>query len=59
MRSQISSDASMRHAHAIRAEVDAIGVGSETVLVDDPPLRRVQSKALRPEKQQSEDDRDR
>ena len=26
------------HAHALRAEVDAIAVGSETVLVDDPLL---------------------
>ena len=37
-RTQISSDDSLRHAHAIRAEIDAIGVGSETVLVDDPLL---------------------
>ncbi len=37
-RTQISSDDSLRHAHAIRAEIDAIGVGSETVLVDDPRL---------------------
>ena len=37
-RTQISSAASLRHAHAVRAEVDAIGVGSETVLVDDPLL---------------------
>ena len=37
-RGQISSPASLRHAHAIRAEVDAIGVGSETILVDDPQL---------------------
>jgi diaminohydroxyphosphoribosylaminopyrimidine deaminase / 5-amino-6-(5-phosphoribosylamino)uracil reductase len=37
-RGQISSPESLRHAHAIRAEVDAIGVGSETVLVDDPLL---------------------
>jgi diaminohydroxyphosphoribosylaminopyrimidine deaminase/5-amino-6-(5-phosphoribosylamino)uracil reductase len=37
-RTQISSDDSLRHAHAIRAEIDAIGVGSETVLVDDPML---------------------
>jgi diaminohydroxyphosphoribosylaminopyrimidine deaminase/5-amino-6-(5-phosphoribosylamino)uracil reductase len=27
-----------RHAHLLRAEVDAIGVGSETVLQDDPEL---------------------
>ena len=37
-RTQLSSDASLRHAHAIRAEVDAIAVGSETVLIDDPLL---------------------
>ncbi len=37
-RTQISSDESLRHAHGVRAEVDAIGVGSETVLVDDPML---------------------
>jgi diaminohydroxyphosphoribosylaminopyrimidine deaminase / 5-amino-6-(5-phosphoribosylamino)uracil reductase len=37
-RGRISSLESLRHAHAIRAEVDAIGVGSETVLVDDPRL---------------------
>ena len=37
-RTQISSDDSLRHAHAVRAEVDAIAVGSETVLVDDPLL---------------------
>ena len=37
-RAQISSVESLRHAHSIRAEVDAIGVGSETVLVDDPLL---------------------
>ena len=27
-----------RHAHAIRAEVDAIGVGVGTILSDDPLL---------------------
>ena len=37
-RAHISSAESLRHAQAIRAEVDAIGVGSETVLVDDPLL---------------------
>jgi diaminohydroxyphosphoribosylaminopyrimidine deaminase / 5-amino-6-(5-phosphoribosylamino)uracil reductase len=37
-RSKISSAESLRHAHTTRAEVDAIGVGSETVLVDDPLL---------------------
>jgi diaminohydroxyphosphoribosylaminopyrimidine deaminase/5-amino-6-(5-phosphoribosylamino)uracil reductase len=37
-RTRISSDDSLRHAHAVRAEVDAIGVGSGTVLADDPLL---------------------
>ncbi len=38
VRSAISSAESRRHAHVVRAHVDAIGVGSETVLVDDPRL---------------------
>lgn len=37
-RTQVTSDESRRHAHIVRAEVDAIGVGSSTVLVDDPEL---------------------
>ena len=37
-RTEISSGDSRRHAHAVRAEVDAIAVGSETMLVDDPML---------------------
>ena len=37
-RAQISSTESLRHAQQLRAEVDAIAVGSETVLVDDPRL---------------------
>ena len=37
-RTPISSDDSLRHAHAVRAEIDAIAVGSGTVLVDDPLL---------------------
>jgi diaminohydroxyphosphoribosylaminopyrimidine deaminase/5-amino-6-(5-phosphoribosylamino)uracil reductase len=37
-RTQLSSNDSQRHAHAIRAEIDAIAVGSETLLVDDPML---------------------
>ena len=37
-RTRISSDDSLRHAHALRAEVDAIAVGSGTVLADDPVL---------------------
>ena len=37
-RTRISSDESLRHAHAVRAEIDAIAVGSGTVLADDPLL---------------------
>lgn len=37
-RTAITSPASQRQAHRLRAEVDAIAVGSETVLVDDPEL---------------------
>jgi diaminohydroxyphosphoribosylaminopyrimidine deaminase / 5-amino-6-(5-phosphoribosylamino)uracil reductase len=45
---QISSPESLRHAHTLRAEVDAIGVGSETVLVDDPQLTARGVSRLRP-----------
>lgn len=38
VRTIFTSAESQRHAHAVRAEVDAIGVGSETILVDDPLL---------------------
>jgi diaminohydroxyphosphoribosylaminopyrimidine deaminase/5-amino-6-(5-phosphoribosylamino)uracil reductase len=37
-RTQLTSTAADRHAHAVRAEVDAIGVGINTLLVDDPLL---------------------
>src|SRR5437867_628057 len=37
-RTRLSSPAADRHAHRVRAEVDAIGVGSGTILVDDPQL---------------------
>jgi diaminohydroxyphosphoribosylaminopyrimidine deaminase / 5-amino-6-(5-phosphoribosylamino)uracil reductase len=37
-RTQISSDDSLRHSQAVRAEIDAIAVGSGTVLADDPIL---------------------
>jgi diaminohydroxyphosphoribosylaminopyrimidine deaminase/5-amino-6-(5-phosphoribosylamino)uracil reductase len=37
-RTRISSDDSLRHAHTVRAEVDAIAVGSGTVVADDPLL---------------------
>ena len=38
VRTVLSSSAANRHAHRIRAEVDAIGVGVGTVLMDDPQL---------------------
>jgi diaminohydroxyphosphoribosylaminopyrimidine deaminase/5-amino-6-(5-phosphoribosylamino)uracil reductase len=38
VRTSLTSFAAVRHAHGVRAHVDAIGVGSETVLVDDPLL---------------------
>jgi diaminohydroxyphosphoribosylaminopyrimidine deaminase/5-amino-6-(5-phosphoribosylamino)uracil reductase len=47
-RAQISSAESLRHAHSIRAEVDAIGVGSQTVLVDDPLLTARHTPRARP-----------
>jgi len=34
----LTSAAANRHAHSVRAEVDAIGVGVGTVLIDDPAL---------------------
>lgn len=34
----LTSAAANRHAHAVRAEIDAIAVGSGTVLADDPRL---------------------
>jgi diaminohydroxyphosphoribosylaminopyrimidine deaminase/5-amino-6-(5-phosphoribosylamino)uracil reductase len=37
-RTPITSQAALRHAHAMRAQVDAIAVGSETLAVDDPLL---------------------
>jgi diaminohydroxyphosphoribosylaminopyrimidine deaminase/5-amino-6-(5-phosphoribosylamino)uracil reductase len=37
-RTPLTGPAAIGHAHAVRAEVDAIAVGSETVLVDDPLL---------------------
>jgi diaminohydroxyphosphoribosylaminopyrimidine deaminase/5-amino-6-(5-phosphoribosylamino)uracil reductase len=38
VRTPLTSRAAARHAHAVRAEVDAVAVGSGTVLVDDPLL---------------------
>src|SRR5262249_36825589 len=37
-RTQLTSAPADRHAHAVRAEVDAIAVGINTLLVDDPLL---------------------
>ncbi len=37
-RTRLTSAAADRHAHRVRAEVDAIGVGSGTILADDPQL---------------------
>jgi diaminohydroxyphosphoribosylaminopyrimidine deaminase / 5-amino-6-(5-phosphoribosylamino)uracil reductase len=34
----LTSEAADRHAHGVRAEVDAIGVGVGTILIDDPLL---------------------
>jgi diaminohydroxyphosphoribosylaminopyrimidine deaminase/5-amino-6-(5-phosphoribosylamino)uracil reductase len=37
-RTYLTSAAANRHAHRVRAEIDAIGVGSGTILADDPDL---------------------
>jgi diaminohydroxyphosphoribosylaminopyrimidine deaminase/5-amino-6-(5-phosphoribosylamino)uracil reductase len=37
-RTDLTSAAANRHAHGVRAEVDAIGVGAGTILCDDPLL---------------------
>jgi diaminohydroxyphosphoribosylaminopyrimidine deaminase/5-amino-6-(5-phosphoribosylamino)uracil reductase len=34
----LTSASALRHAHYMRAQVDALAVGSETILVDDPEL---------------------
>lgn len=38
VRTPLTSDAANCHAHLVRAEVDAIGIGSGTILADDPLL---------------------
>lgn len=35
---RLTSEAANRHAHRVRAEVDAVGVGSGTIRIDDPQL---------------------
>jgi diaminohydroxyphosphoribosylaminopyrimidine deaminase/5-amino-6-(5-phosphoribosylamino)uracil reductase len=47
-RTQLTSEESQRHAHAIRAEIDAIAVGSGTVLIDDPLLTAREVHRARP-----------
>jgi diaminohydroxyphosphoribosylaminopyrimidine deaminase/5-amino-6-(5-phosphoribosylamino)uracil reductase len=47
-KTQLSSEESQRHAHGIRAEVDAIAGGSQTVIVDDPMLTARQVHRARP-----------
>ena len=37
-RTDLTSPSANRHAHVVRAEVDAIGVGVGTILIDDPRL---------------------
>jgi diaminohydroxyphosphoribosylaminopyrimidine deaminase / 5-amino-6-(5-phosphoribosylamino)uracil reductase len=37
-RTDLTSPPATRHAHVVRAEVDAIGVGVGTILIDDPLL---------------------
>jgi diaminohydroxyphosphoribosylaminopyrimidine deaminase/5-amino-6-(5-phosphoribosylamino)uracil reductase len=37
-RTQLTSAAAVRHAHFVRAQVDAVAIGSGTLLVDDPLL---------------------
>jgi diaminohydroxyphosphoribosylaminopyrimidine deaminase/5-amino-6-(5-phosphoribosylamino)uracil reductase len=37
-RTQLTSARAITHAHYVRAQADAIAVGSETILIDDPQL---------------------
>jgi diaminohydroxyphosphoribosylaminopyrimidine deaminase/5-amino-6-(5-phosphoribosylamino)uracil reductase len=47
-RTALTSEPANRHAHGVRAEVDAIAVGSETLLVDDPLLTARRAHRRRP-----------
>ena len=47
-RTQLTSAEARRHAHQVRAEVDAIGIGSESLLVDDPLLTAREAYRYRP-----------
>ena len=47
-RTQLTSAAANRHAHRLRAEVDAMAVGVGTILVDDPMLTARQVYRERP-----------
>jgi diaminohydroxyphosphoribosylaminopyrimidine deaminase/5-amino-6-(5-phosphoribosylamino)uracil reductase len=47
-RTPLTSAAALRHSQYVRAEVDAVGVGSETLLVDDPLLTARQVYRERP-----------
>lgn len=47
-RTALTSPAARRIVHAARAEVDAVGVGSTTVLVDDPRLTARETPRRRP-----------
>ena len=47
-RTTLTSPATSRVVHGLRAEVDAIGVGSTTVLVDDPLLTAREQTRARP-----------
>lgn len=47
-RTQLTSPAANRKTHLLRASVDAIAVGSETVIVDDPLLTARECQRIRP-----------
>ena len=47
-RTPITSGDSLRHAHAVRAEIDAIAAGSGTMIADDPLLTARQVHRRRP-----------